>query len=188
MSEKRMSLKIGYARVSTVEQNLDLQVDALKKAGCETIYSEKISASKTRLELQHALKSIRDGDVLVVWRLDRLARSMRELIEIVSLLDARGVGFESLTEKIDTTSAGGRLMFHIFGALAEFERNLIQERTKAGLDAARARGRKGGRKQVLSEKHKKEIKTLAADPQHRIIDIATRYKVSRSTIYKALND
>lgn len=186
MSEKRMSLKIGYARVSTIEQNLDLQIDALRRAGCETIYSEKISAAKTRLELQHAIKSLREGDVLVVWRLDRLARSMRELIEIVSSLDSKNIGFESLNEKIDTTSAGGRLMFHIFGALAEFERNLVQERTKAGLDAARARGRKGGRKQVLSEKHKKEIKTLAADSQHRIIDIATRYKVSRSTIYQTL--
>lgn len=181
-----MSLKIGYARVSTGEQNLDLQIDALEKAGCESIYSEKVSAAKTRLELHQALKSLRSGDSLVVWRLDRLARSMRELIDIVSTLETRSIGFESLSEKIDTTSAGGKLMFHVFGALAEFERNLVQERTKAGLTAARARGRTGGRKPVLSEKHKREIRTLAADSQHRIIDIAARYKVSRSTIYQTL--
>lgn len=183
-----MRIKIGYARVSSNDQNLDLQLDALSSSGCEKIYSEKISAIKTRIELSNALKSLRHGDTLVVWRLDRLGRSLKDLVSIVSDLENRGIGFESIKEKIDTSTPTGKLLFHVFCALAEFERNLIQERTYAGLAAARARGRTGGRKQVLSEKHKKEIKTLAANSEHRIIDIAARYKVSRSTVYQAIKE
>ena len=139
-------MKVGYARVSTHEQNLDLQEDALKEAGCERIYRDRVSgAASDRPGLQNALDYVREGDTLVVWRTDRLGRSLKHLIETVTTLEERGVGFQSVQESIDTTTSGGRLVFHIFGALAEFERNLIQERTRAGLAAARARGRKGGR-------------------------------------------
>ncbi len=138
---------IGYARVSTDDQNLALQEDALKKAGCKKIFSDKMSGAKSnRLGLQEALTYLRDGeDTLVVWRLDRLGRSLKNLIEMMTLLENRSIGFQSLQESINTMTSGGKLIFHIFGALAEFERNLIQERTKAGLAAARARGKKGGR-------------------------------------------
>ena len=133
-------MKIGYARVSTSDQNLDLQNDALKKLGCDHIYEEKASGkTKERPELTHCLKSLRPGDTLAVWRLDRLGRSLQDLITIVKNLEALGVAFVSVTENIDTSTATGKLMFHVFGALAEFERNLIQERTQAGLTAARAR-------------------------------------------------
>ena len=144
---------IGYARVSTHDQNLDSQLDALQKADCEQIFQEKITGkSKDRPELLSCLKALRKGDVLIVWKLDRLARSLKDLVEIITDLNQREIGFKSLTEAIDTTSATGRLVFHIFGALAEFEHSLIRERTIAGLDAARARGRKGGRKPSMSEK------------------------------------
>lgn len=137
---------IGYARVSTHDQNLDSQLDALQKADCEQIFQEKITGKiKDRPELISCLKALRKGDVLVVWKLDRLARSLKDLVEIITDLNQREIGFKSLTEAIDTNSATGRLVFHIFGALAEFEHSLIRERTIAGLDAARARGRKGGR-------------------------------------------
>ena len=143
---------IGYARVSTQEQNLDAQLDALKNANCEQIFEEKITGKhKDRPELKTCLKALRKGDVLIVWKLDRLARSLKDLVEIITELNDREIGFRSLTEAIDTTSATGRLVFHIFGALAEFEHSLIRERTIAGLDAARARGRKGGRKPSMSE-------------------------------------
>lgn len=138
---------VGYARVSTHDQNEDLQVDALTKAGCERIFTDRISgAIVDRPGLNDALDYIRPDDTLVVWRLDRLGRSLKDLIEIVGKLDSQGIGFTSLQESIDTNTSGGRLVFHIFGALAEFERNLIRERTKAGLAAARARGRVGGRR------------------------------------------
>ena len=144
---------IGYARVSTHDQNLDSQLDALQKADCEQIFQEKITGKiKDRPELISCLKALRKGDVLIVWKLDRLARSLKDLVEIITDLNQREIGFKSLTEAIDTTSATGRLVFHIFGALAEFEHSLIRERTIAGLDAARARGRKGGRKPSMSEK------------------------------------
>ena len=137
---------IGYARVSTRDQTPALQLDALEAAGCERIFEETASgAHRDRPQLAAALDWMREGDALAVWRLDRLARSVRQLIDTVENLDARGIGFRSLTEAIDTTTAGGRLVFHIFGALAEFERNLISERTRAGLDAARARGQSAGR-------------------------------------------
>jgi len=141
---------IGYARVSTHEQDLSLQLDDLKRAGCEKIFEDKVSGAKTdRPGLQEALEYVREGDTLLVWRLDRLGRSLIHLIETVSQLEERGIGFRSLQESIDTTSSGGRLVFQIFGALAEFERNLIRERTLAGLSAARARGRTGGRPKAL---------------------------------------
>ena len=146
-------MKIGYAGVSTHEQNLSLQIDELKKSGCTEIFTDKISGSKSeRPGLQKALGFLREGDSLVVWRLDRLGRSLKHLIELITRLEERKIGFSSLQEMIDTTTSGGRLIFHIFGALAEFERNLIRERTIAGLASARARGRKGGRPRILDEK------------------------------------
>jgi DNA invertase Pin-like site-specific DNA recombinase len=134
--------------------------------------------------LGHALKALRAGDVLVVWRLDRLGRSLADLVRIINDLEARSIGFESLTEKIDTTSAAGRLIFHMFGALAEFERAVIRERTRAGLEAARARGRKGGRKPSLGEKQIREIRALLRDPDIQAGEVAKRYGISRSTLYK----
>lgn len=177
--------RLGYARVSTDDQHLDLQRDALTRAGCASIYEETASGkSAERPELVHALKALRPGDTLVVWRLDRLGRSLADLVRIVTDLEARGVAFESLTERIETRSAGGKLVFHVFAALAEFERNLIRERTQAGLAAARARGRKGGRKPVLDDQRGREIRALLGDPAIRVADIAARYGVARSTLYK----
>ena len=182
-----MNQRIGYARVSTVEQCLDLQLDALRKAGVGDgfLYEDKASGkSSDRPALASCLKALRSGDTLVVWRLDRLGRSLPDLVRIVGELEARGVGFESLTEKIDTTSAAGKLIFHVFAALAEFERNLIQERTHAGLAAARARGRSGGRKPKLDAKQIRHIKALLRDPNTSVAELARDYGVSRTTIYK----
>jgi DNA invertase Pin-like site-specific DNA recombinase len=182
-----MSKKIGYARVSTDDQNLDLQRDALTKVGCDVIYEEKVSGkSSSRLELEHCIKALRSGDTLVVWRLDRLGRSLSDLVKIIADLERQGVTFESVTEKIETASATGKLVFHVFAALAEFERNLIRERTMAGLKAARARGRVGGRKPKLNEKQIREIRTLLTDPTAQITDIAKRYGVSRATVYNRI--
>ena len=137
---------IGYARVSTADQTLDLQKDALQQAGCTKIFTDTASGAKAeRTGLDEALNYVRQGDTLVVWRLDRLGRSLTHLIDTITTLNNRKIGFKSITENIDTTTSGGKLIFHIFGALAEFERDIIQERTQAGLTAARARGRKGGR-------------------------------------------
>ena len=183
-----MTKRIGYARVSTDDQMLDLQLDALTTSGCDTVYKETASGkSAVRPELAQCLKALRAGDVLVVWRLDRLGRSLSDLVRIVSELEQRGIGFESLTEKIDTTSAAGKLTFHVFAALAEFERNIIRERTKAGLDAARARGRKGGRKPALNERQVREIRALLADPEIQVGEVARRYGVSRTTLYSYIN-
>lgn len=180
-----MGKRIGYARVSTDDQNLDLQRDALARAKCATIYEETASGkSAGRPELEHCLKALRSGDVLVVWRLDRLGRSLPDLVTIVSELEQQGIGFESLTEKIETGSAAGKLVFHVFAALAEFERNVIRERTRAGLAAARARGRVGGRKRSLDDKQIREIRTLLRDPAISVTDVAKRYGVSRTTLYK----
>ncbi len=177
--------RIGYARVSTDDQNLDLQRDALTRSGCVTIYEETASGkSSSRIELEHCRKALRAGDTLVVWRLDRLGRSLSDLVKIIGDLERDGITFESLGEKIDTGSASGKLQFHVFAALAEFERNLIRERTMAGLSAARARGRVGGRKPKLSDKQIREIKALLSDPAARVKDIAERYGVSRATLYK----
>ena len=180
-----MSKRIGYARVSTDDQNLDLQRDALTRSGCVTIYEETASGkSVTRIELANCRKSLRSGDTLVVWRLDRLGRSLSDLVKIIGDLEREGVTFESLSEKIDTGSASGKLQFHVFAALAEFERNLIRERTLAGLTAARARGRVGGRPAKLNAKQIREIKALLIDPAAKVKDIAERYGVSRTTLYK----
>jgi DNA invertase Pin-like site-specific DNA recombinase len=180
--------RIGYARVSTDEQNLNLQRDALERADCTVIYADKASGkSVSRPELEHCRMALRKGDTLVVWRLDRLGRSLPDLVQIVGELEQAGVGFESLHEKIETTSAAGKLVFHVFAALAEFERSLIRERTRAGLAAARARGRKGGRRPKLDAKQIREVKALLADPKISVTDVATRYGVSRSTIYKHLS-
>lgn len=176
---------IGYARVSTEEQNLDLQTDALKKAGCDRVFADKVSGAKSeRKGLNAALEMLRPGDVLMVWRLDRLGRSLKHLIELIGELEQNGVGFRSLTENIDTTTTGGKLVFHLFGALAEFEKNLIRERTKAGLVAARARGRKGGRKPVMDEKKIRQAQALMNDPQNTITDICKTLGVGRTSFYK----
>jgi len=163
---------IGYARVSTQDQTLDLQLDALKKAGCIKIFTDTASGAKAeRKGLHEALDYVRENDVLVVWRLDRLGRSLRDLIDIISHLDQRKIGFKSLTENIDTTTSGGKLIFHIFGALAEFERNLIRERTNAGLQAARSRGMKGGRPKVLTDKKVEMARKLYADKSNSVEEI-----------------
>ena len=180
-----MNQRIGYARVSTDDQHLDLQRDALMQAGCRVIYEEVTSGkSAARPELEQCRKALRAGDTLVVWRLDRLGRSLADLVKIVADLELRGIGFESLTEKIETGSAAGRLVFHVFASLSEFERNLIRERTHAGLAAARARGRAGGRKPKLDDQQVREIKALLRDPDIQVADVARRYGVSRTTLYK----
>jgi DNA invertase Pin-like site-specific DNA recombinase len=178
---------IGYARVSTQDQNSSLQMDALRNVGCERIFTEQASgAQRDRPQLKAALNYIRDGgdDVLVVWRLDRLARSLGQLIETVEGLERRGVGFRSLTEAIDTTSAGGRLVFHLFGAMAEFERGLIRERTRAGLEAARARGRIGGRPPALKGSDLAAARALLRDPTISVTAVAKRLGVAPSTLYR----
>lgn len=178
---------IGYARVSTFDQNLSLQVDALQRAGCEKIFQDKVSGAKAdRPGLQEALEYIRQGDTLAVWRLDRLGRSLRHLIETVSRLEEQGIGFRSLEENIDTTTSGGRLIFHIFGALAEFERNLIRERTQAGLKAARARGRKGGRPRALDATKTQLLYKLYDEKQHTIEEICRLLGISKQTLYDYL--
>ena len=182
-----MGQRIGYARVSTDDQNLDLQHDALRKAGIvdNRLYSDTASGKDAeRKELAACLKALREGDTLVVWRLDRLGRSLPDLVRIVGELEQKGVSFESLTEKIETGSAAGKLVFHVFAALAEFERNLIRERTRAGLVAARARGRAGGRKPKLTEAQIKEINEMVDAQKLPIGRIAELYGVSRTTIYK----
>ncbi|MDN5626057.1 MAG: recombinase family protein [Acinetobacter sp.] len=179
---------IGYARVSTQEQHLDAQLDALNNANCEQIFEEKITGKhKDRPELKTCVKTLRKGDVLIVWKLDRLARSLKDLVEIITELNDREIGFRSLTEAIDTTSATGKLVFHIFGALAEFEHSLIRERTIAGLDAARARGRKGGRKPSMSGKDIKKAKAMLNDPQITKTEVAKHFGVSRVTLNSSLN-
>lgn len=175
---------IGYARVSTHDQDTALQVDALKAAGCERIFVETMSgASHERPKLKAALRAAKNGDALVVWKLDRLARSFSHLLETVATLDRRGIGFLSLTESIDTVTAGGRLVLHIFGALAEFERAIIQERTMAGLEAARARGRVGGRPRKLSAEDLANARALLSESDLSVPAIARRLNVSVSTLY-----
>ena len=179
---------IGYARISTQDQSLDLQLDALKRAGCEKVFSDVASGAKAaRPNLEQALSHAREGDTLVVWKLDRLGRSLRHLIDTVQALSARGVGFRSLQESIDTTTPGGKLVFHVFGALAEFERDLIRERTNAGLASARARGRKGGRPRALSEKKRQQARTLIKDTTLNIGEICKTLGVSRSTLYRSVS-
>jgi DNA invertase Pin-like site-specific DNA recombinase len=179
---------IGYARVSTHEQTLDLQLDALKKAGCEEIRQDKVSSvADDRPGLGQALTIARKGDTIVVWRLDRLGRSLKQLIELINDLQDKGIGFKSVTENIDTTTTGGKLVFHIFGALAEFERSLIKERTNAGLAAARARGRKGGRPKAITDPKKlARLYSLYDSKEVEISELLTMFGVSRGTLYKYL--
>ena len=181
------AMKIGYARVSTPEQSLALQLDALRQAGCRKVYEEIISGARVeRPVLQDLLTHLRDGDVLMIWKLDRLGRSLRHLIEVVTDLAQRGIGFQSLQENLDTTTSSGKLVFHMFGALAEFERDLIRERTQAGLVAARARGRLGGRPRGLSTQA--EATALAAETLYRegqlsVRQIAAKLHIAKSTLY-----
>jgi DNA invertase Pin-like site-specific DNA recombinase len=179
---------VGYARISTIDQNLDMQKDALERAGCTKIFTETASGAKVdRPILRDALNYVRAGDVLVVWKLDRLGRSLKQLIETVTELQERGIEFKSLTENIDTTTSAGKLIFHIFGSLAEFERDLIRERTKAGLTAARARGRIGGRPRAEGLNDEKKIalaRSLYNDKNNTIDTICKMLKVSRATLYR----
>lgn len=176
---------VGYARVSTADQSLDPQLDALREAGCERLYHDQASGAKTdRPGLDEALKYARPGDTLVVWRLDRFGRSLKDLVARMDDLHERGVGFRSLTEGIDTTSAAGKLVFHVFGALAEFERELIRERTMAGLKAARARGRKGGRPRKLDGRKLELASKLMADPEVSVAEVCEAVGVSPATLYR----
>lgn len=176
---------VGYARVSTDDQNLHLQRDALDQAGCEQIFEDQFSGAKAeRPGLQQVLQYARSGDTIVVWRLDRLSRSLKDLIEMVTLLESKGIGLRSLQEVIDTSSSSGKLIFHIFGALAEFERNLIRERTQAGLQAARARGRKGGRPKALNKDKQALAVKLYDEKKHTIDQICEMMGVSKPTLYK----
>jgi DNA invertase Pin-like site-specific DNA recombinase len=176
---------IGYARVSTHDQTLNLQKDALAKAGVTRIFTDTASGAKVeRKGLDAALNYVRSGDTLVVWRLDRLGRSLKDLITTMTNFSERGIGFKSLTEQIDTTTSGGKLIFHIFGALAEFERNLIWERTQAGLTAARARGRTGGRPKVHRERRLSMAQALYNNKQNSIADICQTLKISKATLYR----
>ncbi len=168
---------IGYARVSTLDQNLDLQKDALKKAGCERTFEDKESGAK-------ALEALRPGDTLVLWKLDRLGRSLKHLVETVQALSQKGIGFKSLQESLDTTSSGGKLIFHIFAALAEFERDIIRERTQAGLVAARARGRQGGRPRGRDERKRAAAIALSQDRRRPVTQICQMLGISRTSFYR----
>lgn len=180
-----MSHTLGYARISTGEQLLDLQLDALKDARCDRVFTDTISGAKSqRPGLAEALGYLRPGDTLIVWRLDRLGRSLSQLIALMTQLQEQGVSFRSLTEQIDTTTSGGKLIFHIFGALAEFERNLIRERTHAGLAAARARGRQGGRPKKLDATKSQMAQQLYNDHANSIDDICKTLGISRATLYR----
>ncbi len=184
-------MNIGYARVSTQDQNLDLQLDALKKYGCDKIYQEQISASiEERPELKEMVSHLRKGDTVIVWKLDRLARSLRHLLSLVTDFQIEGIGFVSLKDQINTTTAQGRLIFNIFASLSEFEREIIKERTIAGLVAARARGRVGGRKKGLSKEARMKasaVKHLYIDENKSINDICNAVGISRGTVYHYLD-
>ena len=187
MVGRMASMVYGYARVSTGDQTTNLQQDALEKAGCDRIFTDVASGAKAhRPELDHMLDLLREGDTVVVWKLDRLGRSMRNLVDLMTAFDQRGVQFRSLTESIDTSTPGGTLVFNIFGSLAQFERDLIRERTRAGLEAARARGRKGGRPAKLDEKQVKEVRRLYGSRTVTVEQIAAMMGVGRSTIYRCL--
>jgi DNA invertase Pin-like site-specific DNA recombinase len=183
-------MKIGYARVSTKDQSLNLQKDALKKAGCKKIYSEQISGAKTdRPKLTELVGQLRKGDMIIVWKLDRLGRSLRDLVSLISKFQDLGVGFKSLQDNIDTTTPTGKLTFHLFAALAEFERDIISTRTKAGLEAARARGRKGGRPAGLSKKAQDKARlaeSLYKEKERSISEICDHLSISKPTLYRYL--
>ena len=178
---------IGYARVSTSDQSLDLQLDALNALGCERIFNDVASGTRSdRQGLEEALSYLRKGDTLVVWKLDRLGRSLRHLIQVVTQLHKEEKSFKSLQESLDTNTSNGRLIFHLFGALAEFERDIIRDRTKAGLAAARARGRHGGRPRVIDEQKIAMARVLLADPTSTITEVSKTLGVSRATLYAYL--
>jgi len=180
-------MKIGYARVSTLDQNLELQTDALSKAGCEKIFTDRASGAKDdRQGLIDAIEFCRKSDSLVVWKLDRLGRSLKHLIETINALHEKKVGFVSVQESIDTTTSGGKLIFHVFGALAEFERELIRERTNAGLASARSRGRMGGRPKAMTTRQIQMAKTMLADSHTTIREVCKTLDVSKSTLYRYL--
>jgi len=183
-------MKVGYARVSTKEQSFDLQVDALRKAGCEKIYREIVSGARTeRPILDQLIESLRPQDVLMIWKLDRLGRSLKHLVELINNLREKGIGLQSLNDPIDTTTPQGRLSFNLFASLAEFERDLIRERTRAGLSAARARGRKGGRPKGLSaqaEETASAAATLYLERKLSVMQIATQLGISKTTFYAYL--
>jgi len=184
-------MKIGYIRVSTTDQNLNLQRDELEKYGCDKIFEDKISGSLSKSErsgLKAAIEYARDGDSIVVWKLDRLGRSISDLINIISELNQKGISFKTLTgHDIDTSNAGGKLIFHIFAALAEFEKELIRERTNAGLKAARARGVRGGRPTLITPEKIRMAKQLHSDPNNKLRDILKVMDVKRGVFYKMLN-
>ena len=183
-------MKIGYARVSTKDQSLDLQIDALKKEGCKKIFHEVVSGAKTeRAELDRLLSQLREGDILIIWKLDRLGRSLKHLVQLVHELNEKGIGLQSINDPIDTTTSQGRLVFNIFASLAQFERDIIRERTQAGLKAARARGRIGGRPKGLSPKAQQ--KAIAAEALYKaeklsIVEICKNLSISKATLYKYL--
>jgi DNA invertase Pin-like site-specific DNA recombinase len=180
-------MRVGYARVSTEDQTVDLQKDALTRSRSRAIYEEHATGKNSaRPQLEACLKSLREGDTFVVWRLDRLGRDLAGLVRLIAELETRKIHFESLTEKIETRSPAGKLVFHVFAALAEFERNLIRERTVAGLKAARARGRKGGRPAKLSPKEIKTIRALLKTADIPVAEIAQRFGVARSTLYRTV--
>ena len=184
-----MRYYIGYARVSTQEQNLDLQQDALKEAGCKKIIIDEASGSiADRPGLTKLKDTLREGDTLVVWRLDRLGRSLKHLIEFIYYLESKGIGFKSLQEAIDTTTPTGKLVFHIFGALAEFERNLIKERSRAGIAAARARGRFGGRPKRLNISKRQLVVEMYRDRKRTVKEICQMVGISKPTLYKYLKE
>jgi DNA invertase Pin-like site-specific DNA recombinase len=180
---------IGYARVSTDDQKLNLQQDALQKEGCEKIFEDHLSGAKAnRPGLNAALEMARAGDILVVWRLDRLGRSLKDLLQLTEILKERSIGLQSLQESINTTTSSGQLIFHLFGALAEFERNLVRERTQAGLKAARARGRTGGRPKALDRNKRQLAVKLYNDRQHSIDEICQMMGISKPTLYKYIDE
>ncbi len=182
-------MKIGYARVSTKDQNLNLQVEALKKEGCEIIYSEKKSAGLERLEFEKLKEKVREGDIAIVWKLDRLGRSLKDLVNIIHEFHTRGVEFRSIVDNFDTTSPNGRLFFNIMAALAEYERELIRERTRAGLESARQKGRVGGRRPGLTQEAKNKAaiaKHLYVDKSLPVQEILETLSISRATLYRYL--
>jgi DNA invertase Pin-like site-specific DNA recombinase len=180
-------MKVGYTRISTEDQNHDLQLDALKNAGCKIFFSDKASGGKAdRPGLIKALDYLRQGDCLIVWKLDRLGRNLKHLIEVVEDLKSKKIGFMSLQDGLDTTTNGGKFVFQIFGAMAEFERDLIRERTKAGLDAARARGRTGGRKEKLNDTQVAALKTMYESKNHSLSEICSTFGITKPTLYRYL--
>ena len=180
-------MKVGYARVSTLDQNLDLQTDALKKEGCKEIFEDHASGAKAdRDGLRKALEFMREGDTLVVWKLDRLGRSLKHLIDVINRLNDNKMYFKSVQESIDTASSGGKLIFHVFGALAEFERDMIRERTLAGIEAAKLRGKIGGRPKKMDKKKISLTRTMHNDPSNSIGDICEILNISKSTLYRYL--